>query len=218
MLVVAPHPDDEVLGVGGTIAKLVQAGASVDVVVMTKASPPLYDESVAQTGRDQARAAHEVLGVRQTHFLGFPAAGLDTVPHSSVNSALAAAFGAVQPDVVFVPFTGDIHRDHQLTFLSALVCARPQNTFPRAIYAYETLSETNWNAPYLSPGFMPNVFVNIADHLEAKLQAMRCYESEVRSFPHERSIEAITALAAVRGATVGLAAAEGFVLLREVFA
>lgn len=217
VLVVAPHPDDEVLGPGGTVAKLAAGGAEVGVVIVTKTGPPLFTHDVLETGRREARAAHHVLGVKETRFLSFPAAGLDTVPHWEVNAALSEVFRDLQPSMVFVPFAGDVHLDHQLAFLSTLVCCRPTSSAaPRSIYAYETLSETNWNAPYLAPGFLPNVFVDISDHLETKLEAMRQYASQVKPFPHERSLESLRALATLRGSTVGCRAAEGFVLLREI--
>lgn len=217
LLVVAPHPDDEVLGVGGTIAKRASEGDRVHVVIVTRATPPLYTEEVLATGRREARAAQQALGVADSTFLSFPAAGLDTVPHGELNAGLAAVFAEVCPDVVFVPFNGDMHSDHQLVFTSALVCSRPGSGWsPTSIYAYETLSETNWNAPYLTPNFVPNVFVDISQHLETKLTAMRHYASQLKEFPHERSIEALRVLAARRGSTVGLAAAEAFVLVRNI--
>ncbi|NTV73836.1 MAG: PIG-L family deacetylase, partial [Holophaga sp.] len=114
-------------------------------------------------------------------------------------------------------FPGDLHRDHQLVFHSALVAARPGSAgFPRRLYAYETLSETNWNAPQLTPGFIPNHFVDISGTLEDKLDAFALFRSQVRPPPHERSLETLRALAVLRGATVGLAAAEAFVTIRTV--
>ena len=218
VLVLAPHPDDEVLGPGGTVAKLVASGAVVHVVIVTKAGPPTFTEEVLQTGRREAAAAHGVLGVQGTQFLSFPAAGLDTVAHAEINAALLEVFTEVRPDVVFVPFVGDIHGDHQEVFASALVCSRPGTAVtPATVYAYETLSETNWNAPYLTPGFVPNVFVDISDQIETKIEAMRQYASQLKDFPHERSLDAIRALASLRGSTVGRTAAEAFVLVRDIW-
>ena len=217
VLVVAPHPDDEVLGVGGTIAKLAAQGDEVAVAIVTKAGPPVFTPEVAETGRQEAAAAHEVLGVKDTRFLPFPAAGLDTVPHRDVNAGLLELFVDLRPEVVFLPFGGDLHRDHREVFEAGLVCSRPSaGHTPMAVYAYETLSETNWNAPYLSPGFAPNVFVDISAQVEIKIEAMRCYASQLRPSPHERSLEALMALARLRGATIGAEAAEAFVLVREI--
>lgn len=218
VLVLAPHPDDEVLGPGGTLAKLAGSGAVVHVVIVTKAGPPIFSQEVLETGRREAAKAHRVLGVEGTHFLSFPAAGLDTVANAAMNAALLEVFTEVRPELVFVPFLGDIHGDHQQVFASALVCCRPGTALtPSSVYAYETLSETNWNAPYLTPGFLPNVFVDISEQLETKLEAMRQYGSQLKDFPHERSLEAIRALASLRGSTVGRRAAEAFVLVRDIW-
>lgn len=217
LLVVAPHPDDEILGVGGTIAKFVEEGHLVYVVTITKGYPPDYKENAYIKARQEALAAHRVLGVKETIFLDFPAARLDTVPHRDLNRELVEVCQKVQPDLLFIPFNGDIHMDHQLVFLSAMVAARPINKWaPKTVYAYETLSETNWHAPYLTPSFVPNVFIDISAHLETKIQAMQMYGSQLKPFPHERSEEALRALATLRGSTVSCFAAEAFVLLRSI--
>lgn len=217
ILVLAPHPDDEVLGVGGTIARFSAQGVQVYVGVLTKGYPPHFDPQLVQTGRQEALKAHEILGVTRTFFLDFPAAALDTVPHREVNKSLSELMQEVHPDALFLPFDGDLHLDHQRTFLSALVAARPNQVgAPQAVYAYETLSETNWQAPYIAPNFVPNVFFDISAFLEKKVAAMRAYRSQLKTFPHERSEQAIRALAMLRGSTVGLMAAEAFYLVREV--
>jgi LmbE family N-acetylglucosaminyl deacetylase len=216
VLVIAPHPDDEVLGAGGTIARFLAEGAAVHVAVVTKGFPPLFDEEKAAEVIGEAKAAHAVLGVTRSHFLDLPAVQLDTLPHHVLNRAIGEVVHGVAPDVLFLPFAGDIHLDHQLVAASALVAARPQGRYPRAVYAYETLSETNWNAPYAAPPFAPTHFVEVTAFLERKLAAMACYRSQVREFPSERSLEALTALAKHRGATVGVRAAEAFVTIRTV--
>jgi len=217
VLVVAPHPDDEVLGPGGAIARWAAAGAEVTVVIATMATPPLYTEEHLRVGRAEAAAAHDVLGVGRTVFMSLPAAGVDTLAHSDVNRELGTVFAETAPDLVLLPFVGDLHRDHQEVFHSGMVCARPAQTgAPAAVYAYETLSETNWNAPFLTPGFAPNLFVDISDHLETKLKAMSCYPTQLQEPPHERSLEGIRALATLRGASVGFRAAEAFVIIRQV--
>ncbi|HIK03576.1 MAG TPA: PIG-L family deacetylase [Trichormus sp. M33_DOE_039] len=214
ILVIAPHLDDEVLGVGGTMARFAADGDEVYVVTITQG----HTQAVIEQDKQEALAAHKLLGVKETIFLSLPAAGLDSVPHSDVNQQLIQVYKQVEPDRLFIPFTGDIHLDHQIVFLSSLVAARPINNFaPKAIYCYETMSETNWNAPYITPNFVPNVFVDISDYLETKLQAMQMYASQIKPFPHERSEEALRALAILRGSTVGKFAAEAFYLVREIF-
>lgn len=217
VLVVAPHPDDEVLGCGGVLALLADAGNPGEVAIVTAGQPPRYDAAHLAAIAEETRAAHAILGVAAVHQLGLPAAALDTVPHATVNGAFAALFEAVRPDTLFIPFNGDIHLDHQIVFASSLVAARPAGpTYPVRILAYETLSETNWNAPGMTPGFIPNVFVEITATLDRKLAAFAAYASQVRSFPAERSPEALQALARLRGSTVHRHAAEAFMLIREV--
>ncbi|MCS6803936.1 MAG: PIG-L deacetylase family protein [Acidobacteriota bacterium] len=218
ILVIAPHPDDEVLGVGGTMARLVREGHDVYAAIVTRGDPSMFDAASVEQTREEARAAHKRLGIHETIFLeGLPAALLDTVPHARLNEALTELLNTVRPDYLFIPFAGDLHRDHRLVFESALVAARPTgSSLVQAIYAYETLSETNWFAPPLTPGFVPNSYVDISMVLDVKLDAMRAYQSQLKSFPHERSLEAVEALARCRGAAVGVPAAEAFVLVRRV--
>jgi LmbE family N-acetylglucosaminyl deacetylase len=217
MLVLAPHLDDEVLGVGGAMARWAREGHSVQVAVITRGQPPLYSEADEAQCRAEARAAHHRLGVARTWYLDFPAAELDTVPRRELNGRLGEVIRDCAPDQLYLPFLGDVHRDHQLVFHAAMVAARPGRAgFPRRVYAYETLSETNWNAPFLTPAFTPNHFVDITGTLETKLEAMALYRSQLRPAPHERSLAALRALATLRGATVGFGAAEAFITLRTV--
>lgn len=216
-LVVAPHPDDEVLGAGGTMAKLSESGQEVFVVVVTKGKPPAYSaESVARV-RAEAKSAHDLLGVKETFWLDQPAAELPEVRNVVLNGAIGEVVQRIAPQTILVPFPGDIHVDHQLVFQSVLVASRPhQAAYPKTILAYETLSETNWNAPYITAPFVPNVYLDISNHLERKIAAMRKFSSQLRSSPHERSVESLRSLAVMRGATVHREAAESFVLVRHV--
>lgn len=217
VLVLAPHPDDEVLGVGGSMARLAEAGAEVHVAIVTTGRAPRFSPEQARGVRAEAEAAHRALGVAQTHFLDCPAAELGEMAHADLNATIGGLVRAVDPVTVFAPHPGDIHLDHQLCFLSALVAARPhQHHYPRRVLAYETLSETNWNAPYLTPAFLPNLFVDISATLDRKLDAFALFASQQREPPHERSVAALRALATLRGATVHRAAAEAFVAIRLV--
>ncbi|SPJ25223.1 PIG-L deacetylase family protein [Palleronia abyssalis] len=216
VLVVAPHPDDEVLGVGGTIARLTAEGCEVHVCIATRGRTDRFGQDQIDTVRAEAEAAHDILGIHETHWLDHPAAALDTEPHGALNRSLAELVTRIGARTLFVPHPGDIHLDHQLVFLSAMVAARPaQDIYPTGIYAYETLSETNWNAPYLTPPFVPNTFVDITETLDTKLTAFSAFASQVRASPAERSIDALRALATLRGATVHRHAAEGFVAVRQ---
>jgi N-acetylglucosamine malate deacetylase 1 len=218
VLIVAPHYDDEVLGVGGTMARLAAEGNRVSVVVVTRGYPPEFVEEVERQTEEEASAAHRLLGVTESIFLGLPAAGLDTIEHRELNAKLGEVVTRLRPEVVFVPFCGDIHLDHQHVFLSSLVVLRPHHRLcQQAIYAYETLSETNWSVPYLMPNFTPNTFIDITEYVDKKIAAMRIFATQIKAFPHTRSAEALGALATFRGSTVGCAAAEAFVLIRQQF-
>jgi LmbE family N-acetylglucosaminyl deacetylase len=204
VLVIAPHADDEVLGVGGTIARFADEGAEVSVG---------EEDHI----RREAVRAHEILMLKEAIYLDFPAAALDTVAHRELNNALSLLYKRICPTIVFVPFLGDVHRDHQAAFQSAMVMCRPTSgNLPHSVLAYETISETNWNASPVTPGFLPNTYVDISNYLETKLAAFQAYASQVRSFPHERSLETMRAMAVMRGSTVHLKAAEAFVALRNI--
>lgn len=217
VLVVAPHPDDEVLGCGGTMARLTAIGNEVHVLVATTGKAPQFPAEGVEQVREEMRRAHKTLGITRTYQLDLPAAALDTVPASQVNRAIGEIIDSVRPDTLLLPFFGDIHTDHQIVFTAAMVAARPRHAHaPKQILCYETLSETNWYAPPMTPAFTPNVFVNITDSLATKIEAFRKFESQMRDFPEERSVEAIAALARMRGATVFLPAAEAFVNARQI--
>lgn len=216
-LILAPHPDDEVLGCGGTIARIVAQGGDVQVAIVTRGQEPQFETAQVEQVAREALEAHRLLGVSHSHFLGFPAAGLDRMAIVDLNAGISKIVAKVRPDTLFVPFVSDLHFEHRLVFEAAMVAARPRGAaYPLRILAYETMSETNWSAPGLSVAFQPNVFVDIENYLAAKLDAFRCFKSQVMPFPDERSIKALHALALLRGATVSRPSAEAFVLVREV--
>lgn len=216
--VVAPHPDDEVLGCGGTMARLAAEGADVHVIVVTRGQEPAFSRAYMDEVMQEASQAHECLGVSKTHRLDLPAAALDDMPGAEVNRALGDCLSAIAPDTLFVPFLGDIHLDHQIVFTAAMVWARPRSgNCPAHVLAYETLSETNWFAPGVTPAFTPNVFVDISGQLDRKLAAFALFRSQVKRFPDERSPESIRALAMLRGSTAYCEAAEGFMNIRQIW-
>lgn len=217
VLVIAPHPDDEVLGAGGTIHRLAQTGNEVTVAIATKGWAPLFpDEQVTQV-RTEAQAANKLLGVRAVRFMDLPVTRLHTLPEHELNAAFDRLILDEQPAWVFLPFAGDRHEDHRQVFDASLVALRPlaSRGFVKRVLCYETVSETHWAAPRIEPAFEPQLWFDITDHLAAKLAAMRAYASQVRPAPDARSAEAVTALATWRGSVMGMPAAEAFVLVRE---
>lgn len=217
VLIIAPHPDDEVLGVGGTISHHIARGDEVHVLIVTQGNPEVFDRESVERVREESRQAHAVLSVHTTHWGDFPAPDLDTVPHYRLVAFIRQVLEEVQPAIIYLPHNGDVHLDHRYVYQATLAASRPASGLSvHRLLCYETLSETEWAPPMRSEVFAPTVFVNISAHLETKQQAMSCYRSQLRSYPHPRSLECIKALAQIRGATVGLPAAEAFMLVREI--
>jgi LmbE family N-acetylglucosaminyl deacetylase len=222
VLVIAPHADDETIGAGGTIARYVAEGHHVTVAIVTGhgAEPhPLWPESVWTRVRAEAARAMEALGVRDLLFEEIPAVRVAEQPPHELNAITGAIVDKVAPDVLYVPFPFDLHKDHREIFHSLSVAWRPVSPRGRAIrevYCYEVLSETHWNIPYVEPGFLPSAWVDISQYLETKLRALACYESQIRPSPDARSLEAVRALAVLRGHMMNMAAAEAFVTVRSV--
>ena len=215
ILIIAPHKDDEIIGAGGTLIKHIKRGDEVYVCVMTKGVEPLFRED--GVGIREAQICHERIGVKKSFFLDFPAVLLEKEDRYKVNNSLLQVISEIKPEIVYIPHWGDMQKDHQLVAEAAMVCLRPKYMpQPKRIYAYETLSETGWNAPNVQNAFIPNVFVDISEELDEKIDAMSCYKSQLGAFPDARSLEAIEALAHYRGAVMNMKAAEAFVLIREI--
>lgn len=217
ILIIAPHPDDEVIGVGGIIAKRAASGDEVYVCVVTKGCPPLFDVELVEKGREECRKADKLLGVCETIFLDFPAVMLETVPRYELNGKISEVIQKIKPQEVYIPHRGDMQIDHQMVVDAAMVGLRPkyEHTVER-IYAYETLSETGWNVPNIQNEFIPTVYEDISKYLTLKLEAMKVFVTQLGEFPNARSLKAMEALARFRGATVNVMAAEAFSLIREI--
>jgi LmbE family N-acetylglucosaminyl deacetylase len=217
ILILAPHPDDEILGCGGTIKKLANECNKVYVLVVTRGSSKFYSDDKIENVRNEALQAHKLLGVTQTFFLDFPAPELDTVPLADISREISKILTEYKINVLYLPHRGDIHNDHRVVFNAGLVAARPVGEYSvKEIYAYETLSETEWAAPFGDDAFIPTCFVNVEKSLNTKMEAMKCFKSQLKAFPNPRSLETIEALAKFRGATVGFKAAEAFMVIRQI--
>ena len=213
ILVFAPHNDDEVLGVGGTIAKYAKQGHEVFVCEVTS-----WIENQEQTQRIKREAinAHDILGVKDTIFMDLPVVHLKETQTHIKNQRFIDVVKDIKPEVAFIPHVGDMHVDHAETAQAAMVALRPMNNPQlKAIYTYETLSETEWNIPSVANGFIPNIWSDISDTYMCKIEAMKCFKTQLYPFPHPRSLEAIEALAKLRGSTIGVYQAESFMCVRE---
>lgn len=215
VLIFAPHRDDEIIGVGGTLLKRKAAGDRVAVCIVTAREGMELPPSTKKL-HEEMKKAHAFCGVDE--YIGFPfwANNLENVPRGELNKAFFDAIVKTQPDEVYLPFWGDMQKDHQIVTDAAMVALREKYDHPvKRIYAYETLSETAINLPTENYAFIPNVFEDISDYLEDKKTALSYFHSQVHPFPDLRSLETVEALAKFRGATVNVKAAEAFMLIRE---
>ncbi len=219
-LVIAPHPDDELLGCGGTLLRRCAEGGTVGWLLMTSITETggWSPERISQRAIEIERV-REGLSISPEHLyqLGFTTTELDQIPMNSLVSSLSNIFKEFQPEEVFLPHPGDVHSDHRITFEAACACTK-WFRYPsvKRVLAYETLSETDVGLDQ-SRHFHPTLFVDICSHLERKIELIRIYESEIGVFPFPRSDMAIEALARFRGAQSGFMAAEAFVVLKERF-
>lgn len=222
VLVVASHPDDEVLGCGGTIAHHAENGATVEVVFLTKGvAARIGNEGDILSLQDQrlgmAREAAKILGAKAPIFLDFPDQGLDTCALLDITQKLEQVVRELTPDIIYTHHGGDLNLDHRLAHQAVLTACRPlPQTSVKAIYSFETVSSTEWASNEMGGAFTPNRFVDITHQLDRKLEALGAYDIELREFPHARSLESVKALACHRGVSVGVHAAEAFMVVREI--
>lgn len=214
---IAPHLDDEVLGVGGTIARHVDDGDLVSVCfVANRAYGHVYDEALIAEELDSAQRAQQILGYQELRFLDLPDERLDGLLQDIIIP-LEEVYGQTKPDLVYVNHRGDNNQDHQAVFRAAsIVCRAHGGGHLKTLCTYEVPSSTDQSPPFAENAFLPNRYVDISSYLETKLSALSCYRREIREFPHPRSLEGLTVYAKKRGSEAGLEAAEAFMLLREV--
>jgi len=216
ILVVAPHPDDEVLGCGGIIKKFASRGYNITVIIVTRGKPEIYSEERIINVRNEARRAHKLLDVMETIFFDFPAPDLDIIAISDISASISKVINDFKPGTIFLPHKGDIHQDHKVVFNAGMVASRPLGGLVKRIFTYETLSETEWAVPSGDSVFVPTYFVDISEVFNYKLEAMKCYRSQLREFPNPRSLKTIESLASFRGSTVGSSYAEAFMTIRII--
>ena len=223
VLVVAAHPDDEVLGCGATIAKLARDGANVHIAILGEGITSRHadraeaDPAELDALHRHAREVAKLLGAKGVSLHQLPDNRFDTVPLLEVVKTIEALVAKHKPETIYTHHAGDLNVDHQITFRAVLTATRP---FPgqsvRELLSFEVASSTEWTFQRLEPVFRPNVFTDITSTLELKLRAMERYESEAREFPHPRSRQALEAIARRWGSVAGVAAAEAFELVRSL--
>jgi len=220
ILVVAAHPDDEVLGCGGTLAKSIALGAEASILLLGEGPTSRSNTSENQAQSEAircAKAAAESLKIKTLSFGSLPDNQFDTVPLLNIVQQIEHFVEQIQPDIVFTHHYGDLNIDHSLTHRATLTALRPlPTTKPVSILGFEVLSSTEYTPPNSLPHFTPNLYVDISQHLDAKKQALNEYASEMRPWPHPRSDIAIESLAKMRGSQCGQEAAEAFILYRSL--
>lgn len=223
ILVIAAHPDDEILGPGGTIAKHAMNGDDVYCLILGEGQTSRYENremadlaEVDNLHTDSKKAASKV-GYVDIYFSNLPDNRFDSVALLDVIKVIEKYIDKIEPEIVYTHHYGDLNIDHRVTFEAVLTACRPiSGNCVKEIYCFETPSSTEWNFAYGDNTFKPNVFINIEKTLAAKLAALQCYESEIREFPHPRSIKALEVIAAKWGSVAGVNYAEAFELIRKV--
>lgn len=223
VLVFAAHPDDELLGLGGTIRRLVNDGVTARAVIMAEGLTSRADNrsdvdmsELEELQADSNRAA-KIVGYKTIEFCGLPDNRMDGLDLLDVVKIVGKYVEKYKPDTIFTHHHGDLNIDHRITCEAVLTSCRPTgDCCVKRIYAFETPSSTEWNYNYEEP-FKPNVFFDVSNTLEAKIDGMSCYRTESKDYPHPRSPEALRSLGRYRGSNAGVNFAEAFILLREIF-
>jgi LmbE family N-acetylglucosaminyl deacetylase len=219
ILIVAAHPDDEFLGCGGTIAKLAKDN-TVSALLLVDAitsRPKEFSDEKRKKLREDTKNAHDIIAIRNTFFESFPDNEFDKIPLLNLIKTVSSYINKTAPDVIFTHHYGDLNIDHRRTFQAVLTACRPQpNFYHPDIYCFEIPSATEWQAFTGAEFFKPNVFIDISDTIDLKLEALKCYKSEMRDFPHSRSIKGIKIMAQDWGRKVGKTFVEAFELIRSV--
>jgi len=213
ILVVAAHPDDEVIGLGGTIAKHAKKGDDVFILIVSEGVSAQYEdkEKFLELRRDACLKAANLLGVRGVIFKDLPDGKLDSISQLEINKIIEEQIKKISPDRIYTHHWGDLHKDHKIVYESTLVAARNSRA---EIFCYETISSTN-KIRNQDKFFIPNTYIDISEELSEKLKAVECYDTEVKAFPHPLSKEALTCLAKLRGVELNLNAAEAFVCVKR---
>lgn len=218
IMIVAPHADDETLGCGGTILKLVAQGHEVHWLLVTGMSGSSgFCKQQIDNRKDEIYRAAKAYGFAEVHELMLPPAHLDTLALGQIIDPICKIITVVQPEQVFTAYRNDAHSDHQIVY-DAVMSATKSFRYPfvKRVLAYETMSETNFGLKPEDGGFKPNVFIDIGYYLQKKLEILSIYSSELGEFPFPRSIKALEALAYVRGTQCNAEAAEAFMLIKEI--
>lgn len=219
---VAAHPDDEVLGCGGAIARHVNNGDQVNILVLADGVSSRYGTTGQLTATTSVREANaksaaEILGVKNIFFQRLPDNRLDSIDFLEIVQKIEFYVEKISPNIIYTHHFGDLNIDHRLAHQAVMTACRPQPNFPvSSILCFEIPSSTEWQTPSSCTHFIPDVFIDITPYVKLKHQALQQYANEIRKFPHPRSFESIESLNIWRGSSVGVRSAEAFCLSRHI--
>jgi LmbE family N-acetylglucosaminyl deacetylase len=221
VLFIAVHPDDETLGCGGTILKCKTNGDAIFGLIVTCGyEKDGFSKQLIEERKNEVAEVSSEYGFNKMFELKFPTTLLDTVPIKRIVESIDSILQEIKPDIVYMPNKNDVHTDHGTVFNAVWSCVKSfHNPFTKEVYAYETVSETEFGVPWPSGagGFIPNTFCDITAYFEKKIKIMEVYQSETKPHPFPRSKKNLEALATFRGATIGVKYAEAFMCLKRVF-
>jgi len=218
ILVIAPHPDDETLGAGGTLLRARADGEDIHWLIVTEMRESVgFKAADIERRKGEIAAVSDAYGFASVTALGLPATGLDSLPLGDVIGAMGDAVKSIAPDTVYVPFPGDVHSDHRVVFEAAQACTKAFR-YPsvKRVLAMEIISETDYGIDPSQAPFRPNAFVDISGMLDEKIRIMNLFAGEITEPPFPRSERNIRALAHVRGGQAGLDAAEAFQIIKDI--
>jgi LmbE family N-acetylglucosaminyl deacetylase len=218
VLVVAPHPDDETLGCGGTLLKHKANGDGIYWLIITNIDEKNgWQKKRVESRQQEIDKVSEMYGFSKIFKLNFPTTKLDTIPISDIIGKISNVINKIQPSVIYINNYSDVHTDHQITFSSVMSCTKTFNyPYIKRILMYETISETEYSSPGSKCNFDPNVFIDISKYFAKKCEIIKNYKSELMDFPLPRSFSSIESLARLRGSRIGVEYAEAFVLLQDI--
>jgi len=222
ILVIAAHPDDEILGCGGTIRRLISEGNEVYSLILSDGTTSRHDNINCQVDKEiderhqDSLLANKLIGYKDTFFCKFTDNSFDQEGLLNIVKLVEKYVSQIKPSIIFTHHYGDLNIDHRITFEAVETATRPmEDCTVREIYCFETFSATEWN--FLNRDrFNPNYFVNIEGTIKDKMEAMKCYKSELRNYPHPRSLEGLEVAAKRWGTVVGCSYAEAFELIRKI--
>ena len=218
ILAISPHPDDETLGCGGTILKHKDKGDKIYWLIITNVDVKNgWDKNAVKKRQKEIETVAEMYGFEKTFKLDYPAVKLDIIPIQEIIESISKVIFEIKPEIIYLPNRSDVHTDHQIAFKAAYSCTKNfRYPFIKKILMYETLSETEFAPALPENTFIPNVFVDITNYFEKKLEIFKIYKSEVMEGPLPRSLKVIEAFDKCRGSRIGKKYAEAFVLLEEI--